>query len=87
MYNGAPYSGTIYANAATGGCPGSTTITGSTLTATATPVGGQNYSQAIMQNLTPDTYYVFFYVAPPGFTVASQCTLQWSVLTVYLTYP
>ncbi|MGH7736610.1 MAG: hypothetical protein ACREMP_01885 [Candidatus Tyrphobacter sp.] len=86
-YNGAPYVGTIYANAAPGGCPGSTAITGSTVSAAATAVGGQNYSQATFSNLTADTDYVFFFVPQSGQAVSDQCGIQWSSGTIILTYP
>lgn len=86
MYNDAPYSGTIYANAAASGCPGSTTIGGSTISATATPVGGQDYSQATLTGLTPDVDYTFFFVVAGGPTV-SYCGIEWTYGTVYLSYP
>ncbi|HEY9086054.1 MAG TPA: hypothetical protein VIN40_09020 [Candidatus Tyrphobacter sp.] len=89
-YNGSPYSaatvppngsGTIYANAAASGCPGSTTVGGSTLSAQTNASG-----TATISNLTPNIDYEFFYIASGGPTV-STCTLYWTYATVYLTYP
>lgn len=87
------YPGTIYANAATSGCPGSTTVGGSTLQAATvqTTYNGQQVGQATFSStngnaLTPNTYYTFFYVIPSGPTV-STCTLSWTYADVTLSYP
>jgi hypothetical protein len=102
-YNGSPYyppngSGTIYANVATGSttktntdCQGSTTVTGSTLSAQtgAIPSGGstpQPDYQATFSNLTPTAYYIFFYVASSSGPIVSVCTDLWSY-GVTLKYP
>lgn len=84
-YDGNPYNGTIYANAAASGCPGSTTISGSTISAT-TGANSQPAGQATLSNLTPDIDYTFFYVVASGPTV-SYCGLNWTYGTVDLTYP
>lgn len=84
-YNGNPYSGTIYANEAASGCPGSTTITGSTLSA---PTGndGNPAGTATLTPLVANTDYEFFYVVAGGPTV-SICTINWTYGTVSLSYP
>ncbi len=94
QYRGSAYNGTIYANAAPSGCPGSTTISGSTLSAPASTnvtVNGQPYGQAVFSStngnaLTANTYYTFFYVVGGGPTV-SLCTLNWTYGVVTLSYP
>lgn len=85
-------SGTVYANEASAGCPGSTQITGSTLSAqTGATLAGQPSPQpayqATLTNLSPLAYYVFFYVAPNGATVSSACTTAWTSQTITLRYP
>lgn len=87
-YNGSPYLGTVYANAATSGCPGSTTISGSTATAIASPPPDPSYEYygvANFSNLMPDTYYVFFITPVGNGTVSTPCTLEWSAETLDLT--
>ncbi len=93
-YNGNPYSaattppngsGTIYMNSATyssaTGCQGTTAISGSTVSESTNASGVTTFS-----NLTPEAYYIFFYVVPsPGPTV-SECTDLWS-FGVTLSYP
>ncbi|HUY40746.1 MAG TPA: hypothetical protein VMV82_04170 [Candidatus Dormibacteraeota bacterium] len=88
QYNGSAYLGTIYANAAASGCPGSTVVSGSTVSATPTltTVNGQSVGQATLSPLTPNTYYTFFYVVGGGPTVSS-CTLNWTYGPVTLKYP
>lgn len=93
-YNGNPYSavtsppngdGTIYMNSATysssSGCQGSTSVTAST-------VSSQTNAQgvAVFSNLTPTSYYMFFYVASSSGPIVSSCTDLWS-LGVTLKYP
>jgi hypothetical protein len=85
-------SGTVYANEASSGCPGSTQVTGSTISAqTGATLAGQPSPQpayqATLGNLVPLSYYVFFYIAPNGATVSSQCTNSWTSQTITLRYP
>jgi hypothetical protein len=84
QYENNPYNGTIYANAAPNGCPGSTTITGSTVSAV-TGTGGESPGYAQLSPLTPNTYYTFFFIPSSG-VVVSTCTLNWTRETVDLEY-
>lgn len=84
QYDGSPYNGSIYANAAPSGCPGSTTIGGSTLSAV-TGANSQPAGQATFSNLTPNIDYEFFFNFTGG--TASICGLQWTDQTVELSYP
>ncbi len=93
-YNNAAYTGTIYANAAPSGCPASTEITGSTVSATPTvttvnnvQVGQAVFSSATGNALVANTYYVFFFVPPTGPVVSSLCTESWTYGTITLSYP
>lgn len=88
QYEGAAFSGTVYANAAPSGCPASTQVTGSTLSAATTPVtvNGEPYGQATFTSLTADTDYTFFFIAN-GNTYSSACGTSWTYGAVTIKYP